>query len=295
MDGQAEPLAASLVPGSGFAVDTGYFRTIGVRIARGRDFGPQDQEAAPPAVIVNEWAARHWWPGQDPLGRVVAVDTAPGLAVRLQVVGVVRDNKAAQANLLLATEGPEVYRPLAQAPSAFPTFIVRAAVNPAALLKPVKLLLARLVPDRPVSAQPVSQRADQQLAGIRTIAWEILGFALVGLFLAVIGIHGVLSYAVSRRTREIGIRGALGAGAETIRSMVLRDTAVLAVVGLAMGVPVAAVASRSLSSLLHGVEPGDPVVLAGIAGLTLVVALVAGWFPARRAARVDPLVALRAE
>ena len=105
----------------------------------------------------------------------------------------------------------------------------------------------------------------------------------------------MLSYAVSRRTREIGIRGAFGAGAETIRSMVLRDTAVLAVVGLAMGVPVAAVASRSLSSLLHGVEPGDPVVLAGIAGLTLVVALVAGWFPARRAARVDPLVALRAE
>ena len=295
LDGQAEPLAASLVPGSGFAVDTGYFRTIGVRIARGRDFGPQDQEAGPPAVIVNEWAARHWWPGQDPLGRVVAVDTAPGLAVRLQVVGVVRDNKAAQANLLLATEGPEVYRPLAQAPSAFPTFIVRAAVNPAALLKPVKLLLARLVPDRPVSAQPVSQRADQQLAGIRTNAWQILGFALVGLLLAVIGIHGVLSYAVSRRTREIGIRGALGAGAGTIRSMVLRDTAVLTVVGLAIGVPVAAVATRSLSSLLHGVEPGDPAVLAGIAGLTLVVALVAGWFPARRAARVDPLVALRAE
>ena len=273
LDGQAEPLAASLVPGSGFAVDTGYFRTIGVRIARGRDFGPQDQEAGPPAVIVNEWAARHWWPGQDPLGRVVAVDTAPGLAVRLQVVGVVRDNKAAQANLLLATEGPEIYRPLAQAPSAFPTFIVRAAVNPAALLKPVKLLLA----------------------GIRTNAWQILGFALVGLLLAVIGIHGVLSYAVSRRTREIGIRGALGAGAGTIRSMVLRDTAVLTVVGLAIGVPVAAVATRSLSSLLHGVEPGDPVVLAGIAGLTLVVALVAGWFPARRAARVDPLVALRAE
>lgn len=293
LDGQADPLPPAMVPVSGFAVDTGYFRTVGVAVARGRDFSGQDLEAGQPAAIVNEWAARHWWPGKDPIGQVVQVDTAPGLPLRLEVVGVVRDNKAAQGNLLLATEGPELYRPLAQAPSAFPTFLVRAAGAPSGLVSPVKRLLARLVPDRPVFAQPTSDKVSQQLGGIRTNAWQILGFAVVGLLLAVIGIHGVLSYAVSRRTREIGIRGALGAGGGAIRAMVLKDTAVLALVGLGIGVPVATVATRSLAGLLHGVEPGDPTVLVVIAAVMLGVALVAGWFPARRAARVDPLVALR--
>jgi ABC-type antimicrobial peptide transport system permease subunit len=209
---------------------------------------------------------------------------------------VVRDHKAAQPNLLLAEDGPELYRPLEQTPSPFPLFVVRsAAPNPASLIQPVKEVLIRDVPERPLSAQPVSQRVDTQLAGVRTNAIQILGFALIGLALALLGVHGVLAYSVGRRTREIGIRGALGAGADSIRWMILRDTALLAAVGVGIGLPAAGMAARSLGTLLHGTSPVDPVVLGGVGVVTLVVALVAGYLPARRAARVDPLVALRTD
>jgi len=291
----ASPLAATLVPRAGTAVDTGYFRTIGVTMARGRDFGPQDSENAPPVAIVNDWAATRWWPGRDPIGQIIQVDTAPGLPLRLEVVGVVRNNKAAQPNLLLAEDGPELYRPLDQAPSAFPTFLIRTAGAPGPLLKPIKEVLVRLVPDRPLSATPVADQVDRQLAGVRVNAYQILGFAAVGLFLAVIGVYGVLSYVVGTRTREIGIRGALGAGTGRIRTMILRDTAILAAAGLLIGIPAAGFATRLLTSLLHGTNPTDPTVLALVGVVVVAVALAAAWLPARRAARVDPLVALRTD
>lgn len=295
LEGSATPLAPALVPPSGWAVDTGYFRTVGVGLVRGRGFGSEDTEASPTSIIVNEWAARRWWPSQDPLGKVIQVDTAPGLPVRLAVVGVIRDNKAAQPNLLLASEGPELYRPLTQAPSAFPTFLIRAGGGTAPLLKPIRETLARLVPDRPLNATTMTTRVDQQLAGVRANAYQVLGFAAVGLALAVLGVYGVLAFSVGQRTQEIGIRGALGAGAGRIRRMVLRDTAMLAAAGLAIGLPLAAAAARWLSDLLHGTSPTDPAVLGAVAVVTMVAALLAGYLPARRAARADPLVALRSD
>ncbi len=291
----ASPLAAALVPRAGTAVDTGYFRTIGVALARGRDFGSEDGEYAPPVAIVNEWAAARWWPGRDPIGQVIQIDTAPGAPLRLEIVGVVRNNKAAQPNLLLAEDGPELYRPLDQAPSAFPTFVIRAQGAPGPLLKPIKEVLVRLVPDRPLSATAVVDQVNRQLAGVRVNAYQILGFALVGLMLALIGVYGVLSYVVGTRTREIGIRGALGAEGGAIRGMILRDTALLAVAGLGIGIPAAGFAARLLTSLLHGTSPTDPAVLATVAVVVVAVALAAGYLPARRAARVDPLVALRTD
>lgn len=141
----------------------------------------------------------------------------------------------------------------------------------------------------------MTERVDRQLAGVRANATQVLGFALVGLALAVLGVYGVLAFSVGRRTQEIGIRGALGAGAGRIRGMVLRDTALLAAAGVAIGLPLALVAARWLGGLLHGTSPADPAVFGTVTVVTMAAALLAGYLPARRAAAVDPLVALRSD
>src|SRR5262249_47285500 len=143
---------------------------------------------------------------------------------------------------------------------AFPTFFVRAAGRPAPLLKPSREVLVRLVPDRPVFTTLMSEQIDQQLSGVRLNAMQIEGFAVVGLFLAVLGIYGVLSYTVGRRTREIGIRGALGATRTGIGAMVLRDALGLTAIGLVIGLAVATSATSLIGSLLHGTSRTEPVV-----------------------------------
>jgi ABC-type antimicrobial peptide transport system permease subunit len=149
------------------------------------------------------------------------------------------------------------------------------------------------VPDRPLFTQLVSEQVDRQLAGVRTNALQILGFAMLGLLLALVGIHGMLAYTVSRRTREIGIRGALGASRARIRVMVVRDALLLVGLGLAVGLPVAVYAARFLTELLHGTSVSNPSVFAAVSIVVLIAALVASWIPARRASRVDPMTALR--
>jgi predicted permease len=293
LEGQASPLPLALVPPAAVAVDTGYFKTLGVALVQGRAFGPADVENGPPVAIVNQWAAERWWPGQNPVGKVIRVDTAPSATMALEIVGVAHDNRAAQPGLLLAQQAAEVYRPLEQAPSAFPSFVIRARGSVTPLLKPVKETLARLVPDRPLFATPVADQASQQLASVRINAYQILGFALVGLMLAILGVYGVLAYAVGRRTQEIGIRGALGASRVTLSRMVVVDGLRLAGIGILIGLPTAALAAQSLTAILYGTRPADPLVLATVAAAVFLVAAAASWLPARRASRVDPLVALR--
>lgn len=292
-DGWVEPLPGGLAPRSAIAVSPGYFRTLGVRMVQGREFEPGDTESGMPVAIVNRWAAERWWPGQEAIGRTIRVDTAANLAATLVVVGVVADNLAAQPSLLLADVGPELYRPYEQAPSAFPTFLVRARGSTATLLRPVRDVLVRRVPDRPVFIALLSERVEEQLAGVRVNALQILAFALVGLGLALVGIHGLLSYAVSRRVREIGIRGALGASRGAIARMVVGDTARMTGVGLAIGLPIAVRASRLIEDLLHGTKRGDPLVLVLVALGVTVVSVLASYVPARRGARVDPIIVLR--
>lgn len=294
LEGQTEPIADGLAPRVGVAVSPEYFEAAAIPVLSGRGFGPGDLAGGLPVAMVNAWAATRWWPGQDPIGRTVRVDTLPGHEpLVLTIVGVVADNRAARPDLLLAEEGAELYRPYEQAPSPFPTFLVSAAGAPAGLLRPVREVLVRLVPDRPVFASLVSEEVEAQLSGVRVTAWQMLGFALVGLGLALVGIYGVLSYAVGRRTREIGIRGALGASRGVLGRMVLLDAARLAGLGLAIGLPLAVVASRLIEGLLHGTSRTDPAVYVLIAATVLVVALAASWIPARRASRVDPAEALR--
>ena len=292
-DRGAEPLPAALVPRGALSVGPEYFRTLGIPLRGGRTFTDRDVATAPPVAIVNEWAARRWWPGEDAVGRTVRVDTAAGRGVTLTIVGVVRDNRAAAPGLLLAEDGPELYRPWLQAPSAFPTFLVRARGAPASLLRPVREVLVREVPDRPVFGALVSETVGQQLSGVRTSALQVLAFAMVGLLLALTGIHGVLAYSVGRRTRELGIRRAVGASRATLLALVLRDAVVLVAAGLAIGLPLALAATRLIEGMLHGTARADPAVYAIVGVTVAVVAMLASWWPARRAARVDPMVALR--
>lgn len=296
LQGTDTPLPTSIAPQGVIAVSPEYFETMGVKMVRGRTFSALDRETTIPVAIVNEWAARRWWPGADPIGRMFRIDTAPGEGVMMTVVGVARDNKGAQPNVLLAEDGPELYRPYEQAPSAFPTYLVRAdsRIAPASLLKPSRTVLVAAVPDRPLFLSLSSEQVSRQLEGVRTNALQILGFALAGLLLALVGIHGVLAYTVRRRTREIGIRGALGATGGQLRLMILTDAALISVIGLAIGLPIAAASTRLIRDLLHGTSATDPATYAVVGVVILVVSLVASWLPAHRAARVDPVTALRA-
>ena len=293
LEGSAEPLPAGLVPASALSVSPDYFATVGVPVVNGRAFTERDREGAVPVAVVNQWAARRWWPDREAIGQTVRVDTGGGTLV-ITVVGVVANSKAARPNLLLDEDGPELYRPFEQSPSAFPSFFIAAASRPEALLRPVSVLLARLVPDRPVFSTLVSETVTQQLGGVRTNAMQILAFAVMGLLLAVIGVYGVLSFEVSRRTREIGIRSALGASRARIASNTLADAAQLTAIGVVAGVVVSVFATRLIGSLLYTTSPRDPLVYVAVVACIVLVSLIAAYLPARRAVRVDPIVALKA-
>jgi putative ABC transport system permease protein len=295
LEGDTEPLAASLVPTTAIAVSAGYFATLGIPVLNGREFSNADLDTGLPVAVVNRWAADRWWPGQSAVGHTLRIDTLPGQAqLTLTVIGVVTTNRAAQSNLLVAADRPELYRPYEQASSPFPTFLVRSNGAPAPLLKPMRDLFVRMVPDRPSFASLVSNQVDAQLSRVRINAYQILGFAIVGFALAVMGIYGLLAYVVSRRTQELGVRGALGATRWDLSRIVLVDALWLAIVGLVLGLPVASAAARLIRSLLYGTSLTDPMVYAGIAALVLVVVIAACWIPARRASAVEPVVALRA-
>lgn len=293
LDGAAEPLPQSVAPAGAIAVSPGYFRTLGVALREGREFTADDREQSPAVAVVNEWAATHWWPGTDAVGQRIRLDTLNAPSATLTVVGVARDNRAAQPNLLLSSAGPELYVPYEQAPSAFLTFLVATRGAPSALIRPLRGLLVREVPDRPVGTQVAADIAGRQLGGIRTTATQILVFAVAGLVLALIGVYGVLAYAVSRRTRELGIRRALGATEGGIKALVLGEAVRLAAVGFVLGGAGAWAASRLFASILYGTNPADAVVYGAIGVVVLMTTSVAALLPASRAARVAPVAALR--
>jgi ABC-type antimicrobial peptide transport system permease subunit len=209
------------------------------------------------------------------------------------IVGVVKNNKAARGNLLLAVDGPELYRPFAQAPTAFPSFFVRFSGAAGAVTRPLRTKLLELVPNRPLSSTIVSGTVEQQLRGARTTALQILSFAAIGLVLAIVGVGGVLSFNVNRRLREIGIRRALGATAGGVWGLILRDAARLTLFGIVIGIGGALVVCRSMTPLLTGTTPTDPVTYVAVSLAVMLTAVVAAALPARRASRVSPLSAIR--
>jgi hypothetical protein len=260
----------------------------------GRAFTKSDDASAPAVAIINDWAARHWWPNERAVGHTFSIDTAPGLRAMVTIVGVVQDNLAAQPSILLAKPGPEVYRPYKQSHFWIANYFARSHNAAGRVLEDVKKTVMR---DFASDGQPrgtlLAAQVDAQLQTVRTNATEIAGFAVVGLLLAITGLYGVLSYVVQQRTREIGIRGVLGAGRGDILGMVLSQAMLLSAAGIVVGIVAATGTMRLMQGLLYGTPTHDVPVYAAVSVIALVVTLAASLVPAARAARVDPVIALR--
>lgn len=292
--GDAAPLSRTQAPDAVLVVSPGYFRALRIPIVSGRAFAGDDRERTEAVAVVNEWSAGHWWPDGDAVGKLVRIDTAPGLGTTVRVVGVAHDNRAVPG-LVLASAGPALYRPFEQAPSPFPAFVAHAIMPAASVVRPMQAVLAREVPDRPLYVQPFSAITGQQISTIRVVAVQVVATAVMGFFLAIVGMYGVVAFTVSRRTREFGIRRALGASEAGILAMVVGEALVLSGAALVLGGAGATVLGRALGPVLHGTSPSDPA-----AWMAAVVVVVAGTVafalvPARRAARIAPVSALRAD
>jgi putative ABC transport system permease protein len=262
----------------------------------GRTFQQQDNANAPGVAVINEAFARRYWPGQQPLGKRVQMGVArSGVndAPYLTVIGVAQVGKYAS----LGEEAtPFIYLNLAQNYGSSPTLIVRTQGNPLDSLPAVRGEVAALDKNLPLfDVKTMRQHLGLALLPAR-LAGSVVGvFGLVALTLAAAGIYGVMAYSVAQRTREIGIRMALGANARDVLRLVARQGMALALIGMAIGVAAALALTQLLKSLLFGVSATDPLTFAVIALLLIVVALLSCWIPARRATKVDPMVALRCE
>ena len=275
-----------------------YFATLGAQVGRGRGFTALDGRGAPPVAVVNEAMARRLWPAESPLGKCIRIGGSPKKAAPCSaIVGVVEE---VRRNTI--TEGPtmQYYVPFAQTDTTFflpvTALLVRTVGPSDAMVGAVRREIQAVSPDLPyANVSPMKQLFAWQLR-----PWR-LGSALFGLFgalallLAAVGLYGVLVYVVSQRTQEMGIRIALGARQRDVLALVVRQGLVVALIGIAVGAVTALVAGRALASLLYGVSPSNVPVLGLAASVLLAVAFVASYLPARRATRVDPMVALRYE
>jgi predicted permease len=269
-----------------YVVTPGYLAAMGMQLSEGRDLGWSDTPSSERVVILNEAAAKRLWPGQDPLGRIAIVGGEDRT-----VVGVVSDVRETSVE---DSSGPDVYLSVAQAGPVGAELVVRTKLPPDVLASSVMRTLRELNPGQPATEfRPIQQIVDHAISPRRFFVMLVSAFAALGLILASLGIYGVISYAVTRRTQEIGIRMALGATAGKVQLGVIRDTLRLALAGIALGTAASFAVARAISSLLFGTEPTDPATFAGMILLLCSVALVAGYVPARRASRIDPMRALR--
>jgi len=271
-------------------ISPGYLQAMSTRLVAGRDFTEQDDEKAPRVAIINETFARRFWPGEDPLGKRFSQGSPE--SPKMQVVGVIEDGKYAGLN-----EAPQPYvcRPLSQAYVGGNTLIARTDGDLQKLLAVVRGEVRQLDPHLPASGKLLTERMALPLLPVRMAAVLFGSFGVLALALAAIGTYGVMSYAVSRRTREIGVRVALGAQGADVLKLVIGQGMTLALVGVAVGVAVALALTQLTKSLLFGLSATDPFTYAGVTTLLIGVALLACYIPARRATKVDPMVALRNE
>jgi putative ABC transport system permease protein len=275
-------------------VSPGYFELMGIRLLRGRLFAEADRMGTLPVAVIDDTMARTFWPGQDPLGKRIREG---GGDTWYTVVGVVRD---LHESGLQDEVHPELYQLTSQVPPDSVSFmmriVLRTAGDPRSLAAGVQDVVHHVDPNQPVSrVRTMEQVVGNTLAKPR-FSLLLLGlFAALALVLSMVGIYGVTAYSVSQRRRELGLRMALGAQRQGIVGMVVRNTATLAGIGIVLGIAAAVALTRLLASLLFGVGAIDPMTFAAVALGLLLIAVSAAWLPARRAARVDPMVALRNE
>jgi putative ABC transport system permease protein len=268
-----------------------YFQTMGIALLRGRDFTAQDDEGSPSVVVINESFARQYFANQEPLGRRLRFGGSN--APWSEVIGLARDSKYRS---LSEDFGPIAYQPVAQNHETGMTLHVRAAGDPLGVAEAVRREVNALEKNLPLSdLQPMSALVASSLYPARMGAVLIGVFGLLALLLAAVGLYGVMSYAVSQRTREIGMRMALGARASDVLKLVVKEAMTLVVIGMAIGWGLSAALSRLIVSFLVGVSAMDAVTFAAIPVVLALVALLASYLPARRAMKVDPMVALRCD
>jgi putative ABC transport system permease protein len=299
----------SLISPYRVVVSPGYLETLRVPLMRGRLFTEADTDTSPPVAIVDEALAKKFWPGQDPIGRRMFQPENPENLTQpspnqrwITVVGVVGETR--MAGLVTSdTRLGTYYFPTSQAATRMPdgrtffirtmTLAVRGAEDPTPLTGSIRRVLTSIDPELPLySVRMMKDRIGESLADRRTPMMLALLFAVIALFLAATGLYGVLAYQVAQRRKEIAIRMALGSEPGGIFALVLREGVGLLAAGLVVGLAGAFAIRRAMESQLYGVSGMEPTVLAGVAGVLAVVAIIACAVPARRAARIDPMIAL---
>jgi putative ABC transport system permease protein len=290
IEGRPEPEAGKEMIINTSSVSPGYFSTLGISLMKGRDFSDRDNSDAPRAAIINNDLARIYFPGEDPLSRRITFDDGESW---ISIVGVVADTKRLGVD---TAAKPEVYFPYLQVPASSMSLVVRTATEPLTLAGAVKNEIKMIDKDLPLGESKTMQQVlSESNSGRRFNLVLLTVFATVALILAMVGIYGVMSYAVTQRTHEIGIRVAIGAQSRDVFRMVVGEGMILAMIGIGFGLVGAFALTRLMTTMLFAVEPTDPATFVTIAALLTGVTLVACYVPGRKATKVDPLVALRYE
>ncbi len=288
-----------------FAITQNYFGTMKIPILRGRDFNAQDTAAAPPVALVSQTFVKRFFPNEDPIGKRITLDFVPDERPR-EIVGVAGDTVANRFQKEGTPGAPVLYVPHRQQTPrwlgpywndrAAMTFVLRTTGDPLSLIPAVRRAAAEVDPNKPAAnLRTVEQNLDQQVQYQRLYILLLGIFGAIAAVLSAIGIYGVMAYSVAERTREIGIRMALGAGGQEVLRLVVRQALILVAIGLGLGLAASFALTRMIQSALYGVTATDPATFTGVSLLLTVVALFACMVPIRRAVRVDPTVALRYE
>ncbi len=271
-----------------------YFATMKIPLLAGREFRESDTASSPKVAIVNEKLSRHYFAGRDPLGRHIFPGAGPNAKPNIEIVGVVRDSKHNNSRDEISTF---VYMPYTQRPTlGHATFYVRTSQDPLLTANLLRKTVAGIDPNLPVfNLMTLTEQVNDTNFSDRVMAFLSVCMGALAALLAAMGLYGVMAYMVARRTREIGIRMALGASRESVAWMILREVMRLTFIGLSLGLIGAMVAGHFAESQLFGVKGYSPVILGATALLLIAVAALAGSLPAHRAARVQPMIALRYE